>query len=590
MTITTQAPPPGLQLEPTATGGITSLPIEIIYVILDYLSPPEICKLALVSRLFHHFISSYWSHYHTLNPRPSLTLTESIKHHWTPAQLALHNHTSDLSWSNRAGAAQELLQIGKIPPQPVMAIGSNRIFVSTLLKVTMLNLAVKLPPRRPRLDITWPQAVVSGAGDIPEPSSSNRSPNTRRRTAITDVTGMIVPHNDDGPNSTLCIGTADGRVARFHINPSTNAPHTRHRAQSSKPLLQITETARYPHPKCRVNALIQESPAMTSDSTSSSSDLMASLAHHVIPGYRGLVSLYHIKAPWTPPQSLLLPGMPVCGLLSSSATANSPYIAVGTRENTSSNSTTTTLDSHNDEWWTHHPLKHSRHWPKAIYASSPGIAVHPLSPTQLSPDPLALLAPLSRSGTMASSGTSQPPRRKMLNAPYAMCAPSPTAPFGSSSNIILSGWYDSHVLVHDLRVPPTSLSSTSSASPAPLSPVLSFHDRFTDSAVYSLGMGGGSGSHIVAGMASHGVLEIFDARNPRRSWGLYSPGKTSASVYQLHVEGSRIWGLTDRLFVVDMGPEAQGSDITPMLWVHHADSIRPRPDRPARMQSRNFGP
>lgn len=56
MTVTTQAAPQGLQLEPTATGGITSLPIEILYVILDYLFPPDICNLASVSRLFHNFV------------------------------------------------------------------------------------------------------------------------------------------------------------------------------------------------------------------------------------------------------------------------------------------------------------------------------------------------------------------------------------------------------------------------------------------------------------------------------------------------------------------------------------------------------
>lgn len=430
-------------------------------------------------------------------------------------------------------------------------------------------------------DKTGYQAVVSGVGDVPDSSSPHRSPNARRRAAITDVTAMIVPHDgSDGPNSTLCVGTADGRVVRLHVNISANASITpdglqySYRVPGSNPLLQITETARYPHPKSRVNALIQESPSINSTSDlSTSSDLMAALARHVTPSSRGLVSLYHIKSPWTPPQTLLLPGMPVCGLISSSSTSNSPYIAIGTRENPSHNAA---LDPHNEEGWTHHPLKSSRHWPKASYASSPGIAVHPISPSSLSPDPLALLAPRSSS--------SQPHRRKAVNAPYAMCAPSPASPFGSSPNIILSGWYDSHVLVHDLRVPTTSshFDSSSQASPTPLSPVLSFHDRFTDSAVYSLGMGGGSGSHIVAGMASHGILEIFDARNPKRSWGLYSPGKTSASVYQLHVEGSRIWGLTDRLFVVDMGPDSLGQDITPMVW-DHADSSRPRADRPRRV-------
>ncbi|KAG8913227.1 hypothetical protein FRC01_004661, partial [Tulasnella sp. 417] len=467
-----------------------------------------------------------------------------------------------------------------------MAVGSNRMFVSTFLKVAMLDFRLQpplLPSREnPMAGLGNPydgkvasgrrglQAVVSGVGDVPEPGLLNpahRSPNAgRHRTAITDVTGMIVPHCDDssGPNSTLCVGTADGRLVRLHINNAYVPPDSRRHGQGLDPL-QITETARYPHPKSRINTLIQDSPPANSTSPSApSSDLMAALAQHVIPGSRGLVSLYHIKAPWTAPQTLLLPGMPVCGLISSSSTSTTPYIAVGTRQNPSHNATS---DPHNEEQrWTHHPLKSSRHWPRASYAYSPGIAVHAISPTSLSPDPLALLAPRT------SSGSSQTHRRKALNAPYAMCAPSPASPFGSSSNIILSGWYDGHVLVHDLRVPPTTSSSHSdSSSPPPLSPVLSFHDRFTDSAVYSLGMGGGSGSHIVAGMASHGILEIFDARNTKRSWGLYSPGKTSASVYQLHVEGSRIWGLTDRLFVVDMGPDPRGADIAPMVW-DHADS------------------
>ncbi|KAG9018073.1 hypothetical protein FRB90_012369 [Tulasnella sp. 427] len=556
--MSTPAPPNGTATRISSsttlsTKGIASLPIEIIYTILDNLHPPEICILTLVSHHFHSYISSYWTHYHSLHPRPTLTLSHSSQHHWSPAQLALHTHSSDLAWAKRAGRAQELWRVGKVPPQPVVAFSERKVFVASAVKVVRLDLAVKVPPTRRRRSSTGEeaQASVSGVGYVPE-SSVARSPDARRRrTMITDVTGMIVPHSyshaNDDDKSTVCVGTADGRVLRLQINSSRSPTSAHHRY----PNLDVQETARYEHPRSRITTLVQEAFHPPS---ASSSDLMASLSHHTAtPNSRGLVSLYRVKSPWVPPQTLLLPGIPVCGLLSTSS--GTPYIALGTRETTSTTGTTSHLA----------PTTHAGN--KSTYTSSPGLSIHALLPSSLSPHPLAFLSPLTR----ASNNT----RRKPPNAPYALAPPAPASPFGSSPNIILSGWYDSHVLVHDIRVPPSLPSSHSHSSlPTPLTPVLSFHDRFTDTPVYSLGAGGGSGSHVVAGMASHGVLEIFDARHPKRSWGLYSPGKTSASVYQLHVEGSRIWGLSDRLFCVDFGLDAGGEDVHPMAWLH-ADSARP---------------
>jgi hypothetical protein len=170
--------------------------------------------------------------------------------------------------------------------------------------------------------------------------------------------------------------------------------------------------------------------------------------------------------------------------------------------------------------------------------------------------------------------------------------------WGSSDKIVVSGWHDGVVRVHDMRDDSCSSPSSSSllhtqinrpsngingpkSTPShPLKPVLSLSDPWIDAgAVYCVDIGGGSGSHIVAGQALHGLISVWDARSTgsRRKfhvpapeqevdssvsqgvqsagWSVYPPHSKSSPTYDLIVEGSRVWGAGQTgPFLFDFGP------------------------------------
>jgi hypothetical protein len=63
-------------------------------------------------------------------------------------------------------------------------------------------------------------------------------------------------------------------------------------------------------------------------------------------------------------------------------------------------------------------------------------------------------------------------------------------------DIVLSGWHDGVVRMHDLRTGRVEMS---------------LHDPWSDSGVYCVGAGGGSAAHVVAGYSKHGMV----SRNSR---------------------------------------------------------------------------
>ncbi|QRW06660.1 hypothetical protein RhiLY_05659 [Ceratobasidium sp. AG-Ba] len=116
-------------------------------------------------------------------------------------------------------------------------------------------------------------------------------------------------------------------------------------------------------------------------------------------------------------------------------------------------------------------------------------------------------------------------------------------------DIVLSGWHDGVVRLHDLRTERVELS---------------MRDPWTESGVYCVGAGG-SGVHVVAGYSKHGMLAIFDIRSPSMGYTIYAPSPSLGpprphngftQVSSLHVEASRIFGTTPhRPFVFDFGPD-----------------------------------
>lgn len=169
------------------------------------------------------------------------------------------------------------------------------------------------------------------------------------------------------------------------------------------------------------------------------------------------------------------------------------------------------------------------------------LAIHHIQPSHLSSHPSLLLSPASESRP---------------SAVYAIDSAPPSSPWGSSDQIIVSGWYDGNVHVHDLR----SSSRLFPVDPSPdrpsssLIPVLTFADPWSYEPIYSLSCGGGSGAHIAAGSARHSVVAFWDVRKPTGGWSVHAPGNDSSPVYSVIIDGPRVFGANQsRGFVLDFG-------------------------------------
>ena len=169
------------------------------------------------------------------------------------------------------------------------------------------------------------------------------------------------------------------------------------------------------------------------------------------------------------------------------------------------------------------------------------LIVHTIQPSGISKQPTYVLDPTSRDTHSKS-------------AVFGICGTPPSATWGSDQ-VLVSGWYNGSVNIHDLRTP-IRLRHFSSPSSAPhLLPVLSFVEPSADP-IYSVATGGGSSNHIAAGLARHGMVVFWDVRGRRSAgWSVFAPGNDSSPVYSVVLESSRLFGVTQaRPFVYDFGP------------------------------------
>ncbi|TFY59290.1 hypothetical protein EVJ58_g5869 [Rhodofomes roseus] len=197
--------------------------------------------------------------------------------------------------------------------------------------------------------------------------------------------------------------------------------------------------------------------------------------------------------------------------------------------------------------------------PYAVFGTSSvnPLSVHDIHAAGLSPNPSAILA----------SGASD--ERPKPSAVYGIAGAPPSSPWGHSDQIIVSGWYDGPVRVHDLRSSKRAY-STDPCCPAPLLPVLSVFDPWLFEPNYSVSCGGGASSYIAAGTARHSVVALWDVRNPSAGWSVHAPGNDSSPVYSVILEGSRLFGATQsRPFVLDFGPDVR-EDTYPVLKFSNA--------------------
>lgn len=195
-------------------------------------------------------------------------------------------------------------------------------------------------------------------------------------------------------------------------------------------------------------------------------------------------------------------------------------------------------------WSGHLSMKSSTPYAAFGTSSVTPLVVHSITNYALSRAPSAILHPYAKHATENRS-----------SAVYGISGIPLSAPWGSSDHVLVSGWYDGLVRVHDLRSSSRLPGAHSSAGPAPLLPVLSLYDTWSFEPIYAVSCGGGSSSHVAAGSARHSVVAFWDVRSPSQGWSVHAPGNDSSPVYSIHLESSRLFGATQsRPFVYDFGP------------------------------------
>ena len=195
-----------------------------------------------------------------------------------------------------------------------------------------------------------------------------------------------------------------------------------------------------------------------------------------------------------------------------------------------------TLDLKTRAWTCHLSQNHATF---GLTSKTP-LIVHSIRPPEISTQPTYILDPASRDTHSKS-------------AVFGVCTAPPSASWGSD-NVIVSGWYNGSVNVHDLRTSRRPRDSSSPSSAPHLLPVLTFVEPSVDP-IYSVATGGGSSNFVAAGLARHGMVAFWDIRGRRSSgWSVYAPGNDASPVYSMVLESSRLFGVTQaRPFVYDFG-------------------------------------
>lgn len=223
-------------------------------------------------------------------------------------------------------------------------------------------------------------------------------------------------------------------------------------------------------------------------------------------------------------------------------------------------------------WVSHLCLQASTPYAAFGVSSNTPLNVHAIADSgQLSSQPIAILH--------TSRCADLPIEKLPSSAVYGLSRGPMNSPWGSSPQIIVSGWFDGQVRCYDLR----SSSRTSSlsknghttAGPAPLRPVLSLADRWSYEPIYSVSCGGGSASHVAAGTARHSIISFWDVRSPKNGWSVHAPGNDPSPVYSVILESSRCFGVTQsRPFVYDFGPGVSMDTYPPIPRVKGIDNLK----------------
>jgi WD40 repeat protein len=185
-------------------------------------------------------------------------------------------------------------------------------------------------------------------------------------------------------------------------------------------------------------------------------------------------------------------------------------------------------------------------------SSDTPLAVHSITQNYISPTPTVVLR---ASKQQCDSDFERP------SAVYGIASAPPASPWGASDQILVSGWFDGHVRVHDMR--------------SSIAPTLTFADPWSFEPVYAVACGGGGGAHIAAGSARHSVVAFWDVRVASRGWSVHAPGNDVSPVYSIILESSRLFGATQsRPFVYDFGPDIRPETYPSLPRTHGNDGLK----------------
>lgn len=251
---------------------------------------------------------------------------------------------------------------------------------------------------------------------------------------------------------------------------------------------------RYMRLERSVESTVHVSDGDLIESLSSSGRFLLSLSSS------GIVTLFDSSLPYPTPQHIDLQAKSWCSHLSVSS--STPYVAFGT-------------------------------------SSATPLTIRSIADADVFKTPSAILSANSKSNR--------------FSAVYGICAAPASSPWGASDQIIISGWFDGVVRVHDLRS--SSGKTEFEGGRRQLLPVLSLCDPWSFDPIYTVSCGGGSSAHIAAGSARHSLVSFWDVRSPKtRGWSVHAPENDPSPVYDLILESSRLFGANQsRPFVYDFG-------------------------------------
>ncbi|TRM58627.1 hypothetical protein BD626DRAFT_463496 [Schizophyllum amplum] len=492
---------------------LLNLPHDVLAHIFQCISVPGLCALCCTCRGMRDLISEFgWSDYLRDHPQDTFSLAKSRKT-WDAPTTVRYDYLTDRAWDAGQFVARPLTAQWRTKLQPVLAINGSRLLVAAANSIHAYGFGSSSP--RIYHEASWALS--------------------ERFSSVTDITSLACTPDPD----TYIVGMWDGSIKRIEIRDEQD---------------EGTPSSRQRQPSLRSTTVYQSPNNDIVESLSCEDDLLLSLSA------TGRATLRSLHDPNDSGSSLDLDARSWTSYLCT--TASSPFAAFGTASKA--------------------PLVlHRLRQDGSFSEESPLSGPTPSPDSTLDPPPTTPTLDPTRAITL-SQHIHSTPDVPSSSACYAIARAPPAAPWGASPELLVAGWYDGRVRMYDLRVASRYHYRGADDSAPFLRPMLAMSDPWLYEPIYSVACGGGAGAHIAAGSARHGVVCLWDMRYAHRrheedaivgaavpptarGMSVHAPGNDPSPVFQLALESSRLYGVTDRrAFVLDWGPNATEDTYPPI--------------------------